>query len=75
MLTIQSKHEWAFLKSKAGFGQLVLYSSISKRIVCFASCNMINVKHLIIHQHNLLQFIDSFKVLYVILSLSIIINY
>lgn len=45
MLNIQSKHEWAFLKSKAGFGQLVLYSSISKRIVCFASDNMINVKH------------------------------
>lgn len=45
MLNIQSKHEWAFLKSKAGFGQLVLYGSISKRIVCLASDNMINVKH------------------------------
>lgn len=45
MLNIQSKHEWAFLKSKAGFGQLVLYGSISKRIVCLASDNVINVKH------------------------------
>lgn len=45
MLNIQPKHEWAFLKSKAGFGQLLSYSSTPKRIVCFASDNMINVKH------------------------------
>lgn len=77
MLTSQSKHEWAFLKSKAGFGQLVLYSSISKGIVCFASDNMINAKHswlfTIITSSNLQ--IHSDKVLHVIFSLSIIINY
>lgn len=77
MLNIQSKHEWAFLKSKAGFGQVLLYSSISKRIVCFASDNMINVKHsrlfTSITSSNLQ--IHSDKVLHVISSLSIIIHY